>query len=332
MLRTILMLLPVFVMALASVGHSEAIDHARRRGPVPMELELVREFDPGLSEFPKGIAFDRYGGVYVGMQMLGQVRKLARDGSEEIIATIPFDGPPGTGFLPAIALVEGWIGARNAIYASFVDGHTGAATGVYKISRDGTLSRVPGSEAISFGNGMTADRRGNVYVSNSTTGSIWRIRHDSGAVELWAQDPLLEGDGSLGFGVPLGAGGLALDGRSLLVTVEEKARVVRIDIDRDGSAGNVSVVVEDSSLYMTEGVALGRDRSIYISSWYNSTLSVLDRRGNLSVIADSEDGLLGPVTLAFGKGLHSRYLYIVNQSGFIFPDPKPALYRIKVGP
>lgn len=295
------------------------------------ELELVHQFDPALGEFPKGIAFTPQGDMYVGMQMLGEVRKFARDGTQTTVASIPFAGPPGTGFVTAVAVVAPWRNDRHIVYATFVDTHTGEANGIYRMAGEGSLSRVPGSEAIPFANGMTADHNGNLYVSDSTTGSIWRMPQDTGVASLWFQHDLLEGDGSLGFPVKLGVGDLTVDRRSLLVTVEEKSRVVRIGINADGTAAEPSVVVEDPSLYMTEGVAMASRGRIYISSWFNSTLNLLDKHGNLSVIADMEDGLLGPVTIEFGKGRLSQYLYVVNQSGFIFADPKPAIYRIKVG-
>lgn len=330
MIRKSVVVLLAILAASAGFAFRETGYATHAEGNHAMELELVREFDPALGEFPKGIAFDRDGNIYFGMQMLGQVRKLSLDGSEETIATIPYAGPPGAGLGPnALAVVERKSREDTVIYAAFVDFDSGASTGIYRIYGDGTLSRVPGSEAI-FGNGMTVDGHDNVYVTDSLTGSIWRIRHGSGLAELWIQHELLEGDGSLGFGVPLGAGDVTVDGRSLLVTVEEKSRVVRIDINKDGSAGNVAVVVEHPSLYMTEGIASAPNGTTYISSWFNSSLSLLDRQGNLEMIADSEDGLVGPVTLAFGTGRLGKYLYVVNQSGFIFPDPKPAIYRINV--
>jgi len=327
------MFLLVLAMAFISVGQTANIAPTYAKEPHAVELELVWQFDPALSEFPKGIAFDRQGNVYLGMQFLREVRKLSPNGTETTIATLPFSGPPGTGFLPAFALVESEGGQGNIVFASLVDLSGSTPQGVvYRIEPNGAISLVPGSEAISFGNGMTTDHRGNVYVANSTTGAIWRIGHDSGLAELWIQDALLEGDGSLGFGVRLGVGALTVDGKSLLATVAEKSRVVRIEIERDGSAGAISTLVEDPSLYMTEGVAVDRRGTTFISSWFNSSLSTLDKHGNLTVVANSDDGLLGPVTLSFGSGRLSKYLYIVNQSGWIFADPKPALYRVRLTP
>lgn len=333
MFRKSLIVVLALLMVASGFAFSETGYAKDTKGNHAMELELVREFDAALGEFPKGIAFDRDGNIYFGMQMLGQVRKLAPDGTETVVAQLPFFGADDAlDMLTGVAVVEHGGRENTVVYATVAEittaGDTGPNSGVYRILSDGSVSRVPGSVA---GNGITVDRKKNLYISDSLTGSIWRVRHGADGAELWAQDPLLAGDGSLGFGVNLGAGGLAVDGRSLLVTVEEKSRVVRIDIKKDGSAGQMAVVLESHpALYMCEGIAVSRRGATYVSSWFNSTLSLVGDDGRLEIIADQEDGLLGPVTLAFGTGRLGKYLYVVNQSGFIFPDPKPALYRIKL--
>ncbi|MCE7928081.1 MAG: hypothetical protein HUU14_02085 [Dehalococcoidia bacterium] len=294
--------------------------------PEEPRLELVRKFDPAKSEFPKGIAFDRRGNTYIGMQYLGEVWRITPNGDEEVFVKIPFSGPVGTGMVSSLGIIEERHGGMT-LYATFVDVHASSATGVYRIDEDRTITRILGTETL-FGNGIAIDRRGNVYFSDSVGGAIWRVRHGEPAAELWIHDALLEGDGRLGFGVPLGVGGITVDGSSLLVTVEEKSRLVRIPIRRDGSAGQPSVEYEHPSMCIPEGVAVvGRGRT-YFSCWFESSLNVLDRQGQVTQLAGTADGLLGPVTLAVGPGRHGRYLYVVNQSGFIFPDPQPALYRM----
>lgn len=296
-----------------------------------MTLELVRAFDPTAGEYPKGIDFDRRGNIYVSMQLLGQVRRIAPDGTEETIAHI---GDPGDGMLNGLAVIENGRPGATVVYASFVHFTDSSLSGVYRINGDGSVDRVPGSEGCAA-NGMTVDRQGNIYISETFTGSIWRIGHDSGAAEVWIQHPLLEGDGSLDFGVPLGVADLAVHQRALYATVEEKSRLVRIEINKDGMPGEPTVIVEaPPTLYMIEGVALAPNGTAFLSSWLNSTLYRLEDDGSLVQLAGASDGLLGPVTLAFGEGRLSKYLYVVNQSAFIFegPESRPALYRMKILP
>jgi hypothetical protein len=49
-------------------------------------------FDPGAFEFPEGISFDKTGNAHVSMIFPGQIRRLAPDGSQSVVATIPAPG------------------------------------------------------------------------------------------------------------------------------------------------------------------------------------------------------------------------------------------------
>jgi len=80
----------------------------------------------------------------------------------------------------------------------------GAGAGVYRVDRYGAVELLPGSEQIVFPNGLAFDHRGNLYVTESLSGSagdygqggIWRIppgeRRRSGCVTRRA--PGLEGE------------------------------------------------------------------------------------------------------------------------------------------
>ena len=145
-------LIAILAALVVSVGYAgSGTGEARTVRSTTVNLELVKAFDPAKSEFPKGIAFDSEGTLYYGMQFLGEVRKISTDGTEATIATVPYSGPIGSGLLGAVAVVEGESGSDVTIYTVFVDGDSGQSTGVYRID-DGSLSRVPGTEAIQ-GNG-----------------------------------------------------------------------------------------------------------------------------------------------------------------------------------
>ena len=98
------------------------------------------------------------------------------------------------------------------------------------------VSRLPGSAQIGLPNGLAFDDRGALYVTDSLLGAVWRLTPGAGAA-LLVQDPALAGDGSFGFGVPIGANGIAFRDGSLTVTVTETGRVVRIPITSSGAAG-----------------------------------------------------------------------------------------------
>lgn len=71
-------------------------------------VEEVVAFDPAAAEFPEGITVDKTGDVYVSMTLLGQIRKIAPDGTQSVVATIP---------APGFALAA-WRARRGAICTS----------------------------------------------------------------------------------------------------------------------------------------------------------------------------------------------------------------------
>ena len=126
---------------------------------------------------------------------LGQVRKIARDGSESTLATlIPPTSAPGV-----LGLA---VDAPGNVYAA-VSTFDPATSGVYRIARDGSFVRLPGTEAIVFPNGVTLDQRGNIYVTDTILGAVWRVPAGGGPAEPWFQSPLLLGSGIFEFGFRL---------------------------------------------------------------------------------------------------------------------------------
>ena len=120
---------------------------------------VVVDLDPALGELPEGVAVDKRGDVYFSVSPLGQVRKLDRDGSVSLLAQVV---PPGSG--------NGTIGmavdAPGNVYVATAT-FDPATSGVYKIARDGSFARLPGTGAITFPNGIALDTNGNVYVTDT---------------------------------------------------------------------------------------------------------------------------------------------------------------------
>jgi sugar lactone lactonase YvrE len=290
-------------------------------------VETFVAFDPRAREFPEGIALDKRGNVYVSMILLGQIWKIDPRGGRSVLAE--FDDP---GAAPAGLAVD----AAGALYvaASGFDLETGqtdpTTRGIYRIGRGGTPERLPGTEAIVFPNDVALDKWGNVYATDPAAGQVWRIPR-GGSAELWAQGPLLEGDGSFGFGFPIGANGIALRHNRVIVVNTERGLLVEIPIKPDVSAGAPALLVESPALVGADGIALDVHGDVYVGVGVQNTVVLAGGDGSIETLATAEDGLNQPSTLAFGTGMADhKTLFVLNFSIFS-PAPTPAVLKLSVG-
>lgn len=288
---------------------------------------LVEYEGPG--EQPEGVAIDKAGNIFVSLAPLSQIQKITPDGQIHDYAALPAPTPFGIGTLGLA------VDASGNVYAALASGDP-ATQGVYKIDWTGASVRLPGSDAISFPNALAFDKRGNLYVTDTIFGAVWRIPRN-GSAELWIQDDTLEGfvlpdPGAPPF--PIGANGIAYWKGSLYVANSTEAQIVQIPILRDGSAGTPVIVVKDPArLTPIDGIALDVHGDIYSVVIAQSKLVRIDpHTGEITTLATADDRLDFPSSLAFGTGKGDRQsVFVVN---FAIGPPGgtgPALLKIDVG-
>lgn len=290
--------------------------------------ETVITYDPAEQEFPEGIAVDDHGNIFTTIVPLGEVRVLTPSGVEATLARFP----KGTGF----GLVGLTLDRAGDLYVAH-DSKDPATHGVYRITRRGRSERLPGSEAINLPNGLVFDRLGNLYVTDTSLGAVWRVP-PAGSAEIWVQHPLLEGDGSLGFGFPAGANGVAYhpDGARgvLIVANTDLGRLVRVPISRDGRAGATAVFAEDQQLVSADGVAVDVCGNVYATILFNDALVRVSPDGKrIETIATASDGLDGPTSLAFGTRRRERRSLFVANYALAGPlgGAGPSVVKVAVG-
>jgi sugar lactone lactonase YvrE len=132
-------------------------------------------------------------------------------------------------------------GPDGLLYAALVSFDPSVQPGVYRIGAPGgDASLFAKDSKMVFPNGLVFDSEGELFVTDSAAGTIFKIAH-SGAVTAWASSPLLAGDpaqcGGSGNPFPIGAHGLAERGGAFFATNTDKGSIVRVAINSDGSAG-----------------------------------------------------------------------------------------------
>jgi len=329
----------VALLAMAGLAGAPAVAHAQFPVWIPM------------ANTPSGVAVDKPGNVYVSVREgdRGVIWKYTPDGTQSFVKDI------GQATIYGLAVT-----ANGEVYAAMAA--PGTERGIYRVDRKGNAERLPGTEGMILPNGLAFDDRGTLYVTESFSrssagygeGGIWRIP-PNGEAEVWLRDPLLTGVGLFG-NPPMGANGIAYYHGDLFVTNTDKKLVLRIPVEKDGSAGDLELwkqleEVPESPLagsplpIMPDGLALDVHGNLY--------LTILTRNAVVRLMADTREqqsiavlGSPGPVpsaqfdfpaSLAFGTGAGEQQNLFVTNLGWMvrfFPGgtwPGAALAKVDAG-
>jgi sugar lactone lactonase YvrE len=284
--------------------------------------QFIAQFDAAAGELSEGVTVDADGTVYASLSPLGQLVRIGSDGAYEVVGTVEGLQEGDIGMLGLAAHADG------SIYATIVSANPDA-NGVWRFSVDtGEAKRVPGTEQIGLPNGIAFAADGTMYVTDSIAGAVWRVPPD-GTAEQWVQHALLEGDESIGFGIPIGANGIALDEASgtVYVAVLEQGTLVAIPIEDDDSAGEPAVhttFTDAQSPVLVDGIALDAANNLYVAQPAANTVVRVTPAGDIETVATKADGMDGPASVAVAPDTEdTERLYISNFSVALAPLVPP---------
>lgn len=266
---------------------------------------------PNGSTGPEGLTVGRDGNVYVAtfgfnasgaVAGLGQLFVFRPDGRLVRQVSIVGSSPHllGLAFHPTTgALLVIDFGSAKVLS---VDPVTGSST---------VFMTVTGNAGL---NGLTFDGQGNVFVSDSFQGIIWKTGPNGGAGTAWVSDPLLATTGV----PPFGANGVEFNnaGDTLFVANTGNDTIVQIPVT-NGTPGKPAVFV--NSINGADGIAIDRHDNIWAAANQSDEIVVVSPTGKLiAKLGDFEGvddrglphGLLFPASPAFSAD--GEFLYVTN--------------------
>jgi sugar lactone lactonase YvrE len=285
---------------------------------------LTRVLTMPAPNVPESIAIDEEGAFYMGIPFTGHVMKVTADGNRSTLATFPGLNPLG------VRLDE-----EGNVFVAV------PTSGVWEIPAEGGPKKLlAGGPAL--WNGLAFDHSGNLFVSDSHGGAIWRIGED-GSFSKWSDSSLLQGTTAPGpcgkvhpavpsFG-PLGANGIAFNKHGdMLVANTDFGTIVRIPVNRDGSAGTAGIFAGPAcSLWGADGVAMDNRDNLYVAANSKGQIDRVDPHGNIEVLAAGPP-LNFPSDVAFGTRHGDRkQLFISNFAAFTTSAGAPGVLKMNVG-
>jgi sugar lactone lactonase YvrE len=214
------------------------------------------------------------------------------------------------------------------VYACLVTTPGADQRGVWRIERDGSKSLYAAFPTNSFPNDILPDGD-RLLVTDTTLGAVWEVRE--GDATRWVVDPLLEGTGAVGFGIPLGANGIGRtkDG-GVVVANTEQGHLVHIPVNPDGSAGTPEVFVADPRLFLSDGLAVDTRDNVYVGVVGQDTVVRVAPDASIETLAEASDGLDNPSDVTFGTSRgEQKALFVTNYS--VLNLANPSLMKLDVG-
>jgi sugar lactone lactonase YvrE len=282
-------------------------------------IRTVLSLDQG--QLPEGVAVDVRGDAYLSVSApVNEILRVTPEGHRSVVARFDVGG-----FGPLGMAVDA-SGRLFVAVASFDP----ATRGIYRVWPDGFSARLPGTRRMLFPNGIALDHDGTIYATDSIRGAVFRIL-PGGTAKVWAKSPLLQGNGSFGFGFPIGANGVLVAPRhEVVVSNTEGAKIVTIGVARDGSAGTPRVLTEGPDVYGADGIALDVFGRVYAALNISDELVRIGTNGSVTTLATAADGLSTPASVSFGTSHGQRMdLFVTNFAAFS-SDPHPGLLEARV--
>ncbi len=177
----------------------------------------------------------------------------------------------------------------------FVNYNAGSLTGVWRVGpHGGTPVEVVALPDVKAPNGLALDRdTGTLYVTDSTSGTVWRVSPRTRTASLWAQDPALVPPAGSGFG----ANGIKVHDGAVWVSNTGAGTLLRIPIGRHGAAGAVTTAAQGLT-GIDDFTFIGNSDTVLAALNGVNEVAVVHPDGTHQIVLTAADGLTSPTSIA----------------------------------
>lgn len=298
-ISTLILLIAVVavVVALAILPSPYPTSPPPPKPTTPTLLVILDDTDgnPQTPPNSEGITVDSKGNVYAGLLAERTVVKITPTGEKTVFAQIP-----GQGNLLGLATDK-----EDNIYVGDVNFQDpkNSCSCIRKITPSGDVTVF--ASGIALPNGLAFDKDGNLYVTSSSEGTIYKVSK-AGKLELFLQHDLLKSHDPKS---QFGANGIAVTRTGVIyVANTADSNIIKI------SGKDVRIFGPEKGFEGADGVALDSADNLYVAQNRLNVISALTPAGERIVIAENEDSdgrkgeLESPASLVFFK----TRLYVAN--------------------
>lgn len=294
-------------------------------------LETLVSFNSQALETPENLVVDRSGTIYITLAITGEIRKIAPNGAQSALITLPIGAPPLTvcgpffGGLTGIAQDE-----DGTLYAALASCDV-ASRGIWRISPNGHGRLIANLPLAALPNGIVLDDD-EIYVADTSQGLIWRVPAEGGTAEVWLDHPLLKLPAGAPAGSP-GPNGVKIFKGELYISHSTAGTIIAVPINRNGTAGTPRIHAHLPAPSGCDDFSFDVHGALYCVTNPFRTLVKINQDASTEVLLTAADGLDGPTATAFGRKGKDRFnLYITNAAfPFLSTTHQPSLMRLHLG-
>jgi hypothetical protein len=306
------------------------------------ELKFLAKLDAAKSQIPEGLwVTPDSKTAYLGYAFTGQIAAVTlADDTVADFASVPAP-PANKGFVTGItqsAAGDLYVAAATLDPAAYKGG-------IYKVPAKGgaVTTLFAANAAMTLPNGLVFDKTGNLFVTDSGLGAIFKISADGQTVTKWFSDPLLVGDNGAAnpcktpLGIPFGANGIALANNAFYVANTDKATLIKIPIAVDGGPGSALVFSKSDPvtclpLQGADGLTADADGTLFVAGNGGNSLVQVGTDGTATVL--QKGGLLdGPASVSLATINAKKYALVSNFGiGSVLAKKTPNVGLLSYGP